>query len=179
MKRRVILISALLMIGIITGIAISQLISNTTNFSVHVDGAAPLRATMMEAPSGNIFQDQMYKDIALINVTNLDPNQGYNFWLNITVEAINNGNSLDPGSVTMTITSGVDSQGPFGDARTIGFSQSPSSNSIISGTYLASQKIPIAALNSGGANQVFFDVSFEMSGASAGNYVFYYNALIA
>jgi hypothetical protein len=178
MKRRIILISALVMIAIVSGIAISQLISNTTNFAVHVDGTAPLHASKMQFPSGTIYQDQMYTDAVLVNVTNLDSNQGYDFYLTITVKTTTSGNTLAPGSVIMSITSSTDNQATFGNARTIAFTQDATPDSV-TGTYLASQLIPIAAYNSGGVNQVFFDISFEMTSVSSGNYEFDFTAAIA
>lgn len=178
MKRRILLISAFVMIAIVSGFAFSQLISNQTNFAIHVDGTAPLHASKMQYPTGTIYQDQLYTDAVLLNVTNLDNNQGYNFYLTITVKSTTSGNSLVPSSVIMSVTSSVDNQATFGNARTITFTQDATPDSV-TGTYLASQLIPIAALNSGGVNQVFFKVSFEMTSAMSGNYEYDFTAAVA
>ena len=174
MKRRTVLITALFLIGIVTGIAISQLISNTTNFSVWVDGTAPLYVEKMSQPSGVIYQDQWYNDVILLNVSNKDANQGYSFYLFIEVKTTTSGNTLDPSSVNMQITSSTDNQATFGNLRTIVFQQGSTANTI-NGTYLYSQTITIDAYN-GGQWQDFFLISFEVTSAMSGNYVFSFSA---
>ena len=172
MKRRVVLFSALIMIGIISGIAISQLISNTANFSVKVDGSAPLNVQKLKEPSGTLYQDQWYNNSVLLNVSNQDTNQGYDFYL--VIKIVHSG--IQPSFIYMEVNHSLGTQNNYGSATSLSFSLDPSPNTI-SATYLFSTPLHLDP-QSTGQWKAFFMFSFKISSATSGTYNFYFSAQI-
>ena len=158
------------MIGIVAGIAVSQLVSNTANFSVKVDGSAPLNVQLLNQPTGTLYQDQWYNDAILLNVSNKDVNQGYDYFLLIKV--VHSG--IAPSFMTMKIKHSLGSQASYGSYSMITFQSDPSPNTI-NGTYKFGTRIHIDPLN-GGQWKDFFLISFMVTSATSGTYNFYFSA---
>lgn len=171
MKRRVVLISAIVLIGIVSGIALSQILSNSASFQIDVVGHAALNVDVKAQPNEPLYQGAWYTDSIELNVTNLDTNQGYNFYLVVTIQH----GGLVPSDMSMNIKQSTD-EVTYTSAQTINFVQEASN--LINATYKMAGKIPIDAYG-GAADSYFFLISFMITdGAPQGPYTFTFEAYV-
>ena len=174
MKRRVILISALIMIGIVGGIALSQILSNTVDFTVKVNGPAALNIDKVALPTEPLYQGVWYSDAIELNVTNLDVNQGYLFYLVVTVQK----SGIIPDDFAMTVKQSSDDGVTYSSPTDISSTFQQEASNLINGTYLKVAKIPIDAYG-GPTDSIFLLISFKIaSGAPTGDYTFYFEAFV-
>jgi len=169
MKRRTILISAIFLIGVVGGIALSQILSNTAQFSVWVDSNSSMKVELMDQPTGPIYQTHMYPDAIKLNVSNKDVNQGYNFELVITVLAT----GLDTSMIYMEISYSEGDQSNWGSYLPVTFQNLDGGNGV--NASFVPTGIPayfhVDAVD-GGTWQIFYLISFQFNGATSGSYTF-------
>lgn len=171
MKRRLVIIAALAMIGVVAGIALAQIMSNTAQFSIQVDGVAALNVDIINQPTAPLYQGQWYNDAITLNVSNNDVNQGYSFYL--VVKVVHGG--ITPADINMKIKHSLGNQANYNSYMDISSTFVQESSNTINGTYYKVTTIPIDPYATG-QWKVFFMISFEITGGTTGSYNFQFAA---
>lgn len=173
MKRRMILISAIFLIGVVGAIALTQLLSNTAQFQVWVDSNSAMKVDVMDKPTGPLYQTHWYPDAIELNVSNKDVNQGYNFALVVTILCT----GLDSTMLNMEISYSPGDQSNYVTPIAVTFTDLDGGNGVNTSFVPASPGYFHVDAVDGGTWAIYYLISFQFVGAPSGqSYTFQFEA---